>query len=415
MDSNLDKFQTQWLHTDTSNQAADSKWIDIISCRAPFAAQHFKAALELMLNEPNITSSQILRAEIISDTSTQQGNRCLVRNLVPKQPEKDVVVVQRVLLSPIQTHGSQTSMHTEYQALSQYSLDSATPASPSQLPYFYPKVAKFKYSYIGDSCLETGHVVISVLPFETMESLAVDPRYLRIWERLVKFIHRFGRGMRDGYQKRVHHDQVVDKKTYQDLYYILKNKYKEWVLKWPEETDPSKHVFEDIGIATWLILLWKSTGEKNVRFVDVGCGNGFLTYLLTAEGYNGYGIDMSKRKIWNLFGDCDLQERPIIPNKEVFDCNWVIGNHPDELTLWIPIMALRSNASFVIIPCCFHELSYFLLKQWCAIYRTQSRYWAIHDLCATRGSVLQKCWIRHPTGAFADPVHQEHLYHWPGR
>ncbi len=37
--------------------------------------------------------------------------------------------------------------------------------------------------------------------------------------------------------------------------------------------------------------------------------------------------------------------------------DWIIGNHPDELTLWIPIIASRSNSKFVIIPCCFHDLS----------------------------------------------------------
>jgi hypothetical protein len=37
--------------------------------------------------------------------------------------------------------------------------------------------------------------------------------------------------------------------------------------------------------------------------------------------------------------------------------DWIIGNHPDELTLWIPIIAARSNSKFVIIPCCFHDLS----------------------------------------------------------
>ena len=36
--------------------------------------------------------------------------------------------------------------------------------------------------------------------------------------------------------------------------------------------------------------------------------------------------------------------------------DWIIGNHPDELTLWIPVIAARSNCKFVIIPCCFFDL-----------------------------------------------------------
>ena len=75
--------------------------------------------------------------------------------------------------------------------------------------------------------------------------------------------------------------------------------------KWVEVTDPSKHVFEDIAIATWLICLWKE--DKSQRFVDLGCGNGFLTYILSQEGYIGYGVDMTKRKIWNDFQNTDLR------------------------------------------------------------------------------------------------------------
>ena len=44
--------------------------------------------------------------------------------------------------------------------------------------------------------------------------------------------------------------------------------------------------------------------QKKTRlqtFVDLGCGNGLLTYILMSEGYNGIGIDLRKRKIWDLF------------------------------------------------------------------------------------------------------------------
>lgn len=104
------------------------------------------------------------------------------------------------------------------------------------------------------------------------------------------------------YQKRVHHDCLVDKIEFQDLYFELKHKYKHWVSRWNasvrnEEdhccgggmtTDPQKHVFEDISICAFLICLWKGRREE-VRFVDLGCGNGFLTHLLTQEHFIGYG------------------------------------------------------------------------------------------------------------------------------
>jgi len=40
---------------------------------------------------------------------------------------------------------------------------------------------------------------------------------------------------------------------------------------------------------------------KKQTFVDLGCGNGFLCYLLTKEGYQGLGIDIAERKIWKQF------------------------------------------------------------------------------------------------------------------
>ena len=76
-------------------------------------------------------------------------------------------------------------------------------------------------------------------------------------------LYKHCKGTMNGYKKRVIHDLLVPKILYQDTYYALKQKYgKYWVENWPEETDPQKHVFEDIGIATWLKLLWKDDKEK---------------------------------------------------------------------------------------------------------------------------------------------------------
>lgn len=38
--------------------------------------------------------------------------------------------------------------------------------------------------------------------------------------------------------------------------------------------------------------------HRKQTFVDLGCGNGLLTFLLVSEGYEGYGIDIADRKIW---------------------------------------------------------------------------------------------------------------------
>lgn len=61
-------------------------------------------------------------------------------------------------------------------------------------------------------------------------------------------------------------------------------------------------MYEDVAIATYLLLLWQYD-SKPQTFVDVGCGNGLLVFILTMEGHTGYGVDVRKRKIWDLYPD----------------------------------------------------------------------------------------------------------------
>lgn len=50
------------------------------------------------------------------------------------------------------------------------------------------------------------------------------------------------------------------------------------------------------------MCLWsKYFQNKKPSFVDLGCGNGLLVYILNEEGYSGYGIDVRKRKIWDMY------------------------------------------------------------------------------------------------------------------
>lgn len=152
---------------------------------------------------------------------------------------------------------------------------------------------------------------------------------------------------------------------------------------WTESTDPSKFVYEDIGIAAYLSLLW---GNKKVNFVDLGCGNGLLVHILTQEGHNGRGIDIRPRKIWDLYNppamlevifffisllkkniifkfsyNCSLQVGVVSPfgNWKYPEADWVIGNHSDELTPWIPVFAAANsyNCKFFLLPCCAFEFN----------------------------------------------------------
>lgn len=157
---------------------------------------------------------------------------------------------------------------------------------------------------------------------------------------------------------------AVDK--YKDTYVRLKNTYgRDLVKNWPERTDPKKFVYEDVAIAAYLLLIWEEDREKKgltqkQSFVDLGCGNGLLVYILTKEGHKGLGIDLRKRKIWDMFAEeADLREQAIKPSSEHLfpDYDWLIGNHSDELTPWIPVIAARSSptCSFFVLPCCHHD------------------------------------------------------------
>jgi tRNASer (uridine44-2'-O)-methyltransferase len=49
--------------------------------------------------------------------------------------------------------------------------------------------------------------------------------------------------------------------------------------------------------AAYLLLLWeeerRTTGLTDKQtFIDLGCGNGLLVYILTCEGHRGVGVDI---------------------------------------------------------------------------------------------------------------------------
>ncbi|KAI9309498.1 hypothetical protein BJ944DRAFT_245677 [Cunninghamella echinulata] len=169
-----------------------------------------------------------------------------------------------------------------------------------------------------------------------------------------------------GYVKKAHHDSLIPKDDYIKKYQEIKSKYADTLVSsWTEKTDPKKFVYEDLAIASYLICLWEKGENKlsksDLTFVDIGCGNGLLTYLLTKEGYKGYGVDMVDRKIWKHFCQDNnniLKVESIYPSKVKYQVDWIIGNHADELVPWIPIIATKSgvDCKFLVIPCCLYGL-----------------------------------------------------------
>lgn len=162
--------------------------------------------------------------------------------------------------------------------------------------------------------------------------------------------------------------KFISIELYQQEYERLKVKYGKYLTdNWCETTDPQKHVFEDLGIASYLLVYFRQYANlfsKPIKFIDLGCGNGLLTFLLSSEGYPGLGIDMRSRRSWSFFGRSLYLESLIDPHSidlhaliRSNEYTFVIGNHSDELTPWIPILARRCSCDVFLLPCCFYDFS----------------------------------------------------------
>nr|CAG4642587.1 EOG090X07W1 [Evadne anonyx] len=190
--------------------------------------------------------------------------------------------------------------------------------------------------------------------------------------------------------------RLVSFEDYNQLYQQLKEKYVAQITKiWPECTDPQKFIHEDVAIAAYLIQLWRQESlemglDVNYRqsFFDIGCGNGLLVYLLASEGYPGKGIDIRARKIWSLYPpEIRLEVSTLTPSETTAfaEFDWLLGNHSDELTPWLPVMALQSSIQrtgtdqlptrFWVLPCCpFSFWGKFQREKFSSSSSNQSRY-----------------------------------------
>ena len=400
----------------------DELWLTILESPCRFPPDIFSGVVLNLIKNPNITSSHLFRADIFYDSESDHApshdlnsqpdsglpkhlkqeyqpvryelteyklERTIVRQLVPRNPQLDKPLVQTYhFFRKIDTGVDATVVvlipHVQH---------------VEDIPFYHPAVSRLALMHVwraagseGESGTrehdEYGSISISYSLFsETMLSTKLERTALR----LLQTMHKHGQGQLAGYEKRVHLDQVIPQKKYQDTYARLKAKYgKQLSEQWVEVTDPGKHVFEDIGIAAFLIELWRDmysveeckdeaeTKKRFPGFVDIGCGNGVLVYILVSEGYEGSGFDARKRKTWRIFPDYvqeKLQRRVLVPS--VFQnhedksswSDWmlwsngmfapetfIISNHADELTTWTPLLAYRTQSSFIAIPCCSHDL-----------------------------------------------------------
>ncbi|KAK9365776.1 hypothetical protein V1509DRAFT_632109 [Lipomyces kononenkoae] len=368
-------------------------------------AEHFEVAMLNLIFHPNINSTSIMRADILYDSEncsregiavsvedyaekeneicgevvrllqSQEGcvriKRRIIREIIPRNQEKDLPMRQSCLLLSDDA-GSSSILYVPHGI-----------ESPASTPYYHPAVSGILLRYTSastDSDMNTLQLFYRLFSRSQL-SIALPNRLERTALRLLGTAHKHSLGVMNGYQKRVHHDVVIDKVSFQDTYVSLKRRYAHrLVSRWVESTDPKKHVFEDLAIAAFLIELWRDqysergSAKDNIKFVDIGCGNGLLVYILIMEGYSGYGLDARRRKTWDTFPihvrEC-LREEVLVPHLcsdadarspndgvRFHDCRFpegtfLIGNHSDELTPWIPLL----GQPFMVIPCCSHALS----------------------------------------------------------
>lgn len=432
-----------------SQRLPNEAWLPILQHSCEFPPDVFESVSLNLLKNPNINSSLLFRADILYDSSNNElrdgdsleneetklrhwlreynvrdgelpsfeVKRTIIRRMVPRNPQLDKPIAQTCLL--LQTSTENTS--DLKRSLVIYIPHAST---VDEVPWYHPRVQSLAYMHCWDptASSEKSQGTISLhYRLYPSEPLPLSPRLLRTGQHLLSTIHKHGQGQLTGYTKRVHHDQILSQQRVQNTYTELKKRHAQRLCdRWVEKTEPSKHVFEDLGIAAFLIELWKDMynagndlvdqngdGPTNTRgafpgFVDIGCGNGVLVDTLLREGYSGWGFDARKRKTWDTFDDSiqdQLKEMILIP-QPLFESHpdsmypiyanggilserlsaaattenaaddvpawhngifpqgtFIISNHADELTPWTPLLASISSSPFLAIPCCSHNLS----------------------------------------------------------
>lgn len=365
----------------------------VITCPSSYTQDIFQPACYQLIQHPEYNSTLILRSEPLSDADdafhvhTPQLHgysavRQIHRRIVPRRPGRDPPMEQLCTFYTEEKQGIDASPCVVI----------LTPLlqDGKVLPYYHPDVLHLVFRYISTN----DHLRVEVLRPAGRDNAGIAPKLYRTCQHLLTAIHRFS----PSYTKNVFHDRLVPRDIYQDMYLLMRERHGvRCVQNWKEVTDPQKHVFEDIAIATYLILLWfytysredaasppvsslpKSTDpgahedgifnswpRPSKGFIDMGCGNGLLTHILAWEGYAGLGIDLRARQSWAHYSGewtrVALKTASIDPTCPVLEVEgeevlpegtFLIGNHADELTPWLPVLARLWNCSgYLSIPCC---------------------------------------------------------------
>ncbi|KAK0723776.1 hypothetical protein B0T21DRAFT_293722 [Apiosordaria backusii] len=390
-------------HNSSSSNRTKTTWRPLYHHECAFGPSVFDSVMDNLIRNPNINSTWLFRADILHDaqhgpsssaTPADEADgtpfvadlpsfvgferlRHIIRRLIPRNTLRDKPLEQTCLI--YKNKPEEAVQRTLVVYLPHVS-------SPSEMPFYHPAVKAIAFLHEWAPAESCGSISLSYLFFDEQDR-SVD-KLIRTAFRLLLVIYKHGKGRVEGYQKRVHHDVLLPQARVQDTYTKLKQKYARSLIQgWAEQTDPEKHIFEDICIAAFMIELWKDMYGKGPfpGFVDIGCGNGLLVYILNQEGFSGWGFDARLRKSWASYNtkiksssgeeQDSLRELALLPtyvsrggSSDEFDEHkahdglfrkdtFIISNHADELTPWTPILAAISECPFIAIPCCSHDLS----------------------------------------------------------
>ncbi|KAM0693152.1 hypothetical protein Q7P36_007709 [Cladosporium allicinum] len=400
-------------------------WLTILETPCTFGANIFEEVMLNFIKNPNVTSSYLFRADILHDTESEQSgtgldqtftqdtedhkprtfdlpgwkqNRVIVRLLIPRNQQLDRPLVQTcILLSKEKRTNKDPEEHLVVYI--------PHTSSSEETPFYHPRVARLAFHHTfrptmnkdsttdnaNDATSGVGTLSLSYNPFQA--SPEIDSKLQRTGLKLLQTIHKHGQGQLGGYKKRVHHDRLIPQKSYQDTYARLKAKYGRKLNG--EGEQQATGGAEDPERQSEGGEVKPETAAGNEKppfpgFVDIGCGNGLLVYILLSEGYPGFGFDARERKTWETFPPQvrqHLRQSLLVPEilrpgndsdengtasaidtaSEDAAKSWhsglftpgtfIISNHADELTAWTPLLAYLNKSAFIAIPCCSHDLA----------------------------------------------------------
>lgn len=293
---------------------ADVPWLRMVQAPAPYACDDWLATMHEWIRYPERNSSSIRRCEVWAEEAHEGAEglqyRC-IRRLLPRRTQIDRGMLQECAVYTHATHAVvvYTTLRASDQAseaanpsLLSHRSSADAPQRPDEVPYYHPAVRGVAFHFFAHAH-RGSQVCVDFAPFslaDQHDALTENGRLGRTALSLLRLLHQHSYGHATDYTKRVVHDVLVPRDEYQDLYIALRTQYASPLIQsWREVTDPKKHVFEDLGIAAYLMLLWRDMfpapapsddarrgrrwGQPPGGFVDVGCGNGLLVHILHLE------------------------------------------------------------------------------------------------------------------------------------